>query len=162
MKIVKSLALIFLLASVVVYTGCRNKKKKDPVPNAFKLQADKFVGSWALAADGAVLESTPDANYNGLTLLVTGDENGGTVETNIGSLTNTSTRVWPAQSDWVFSSSTGDVNNPSAQYVLRQADNVVIGITVTNEELELTFLVPQSTSRLMGIEGNWTFTFEPV
>lgn len=160
MKILKSLTLMLVLVGLTIFTNCGPGTSDDAVPDAFVLQADKFVGNWTLVADGAVLESIPDANYTGLTLTVEGNQNGGTLQTNNSTLTDTSDRVWPDQSNWVFSSSTGDTENPAAQYALREADNVVVGITVTNDELELTFLVPESASRSMGISGNWTFTFE--
>lgn len=162
MKFYKSLLSILVVAALLTITHCGPKDKDDTPPDQIQEQVNLFVANWTLVADGAILGTVPNSDYNTLTLSVTGNKDGGTATTNISSLSGTtSTDVWPATSTWQFSSSNGDVSNPAAQYVLRESDGVVIGLAeVTNTTLQLTFTIGSAGSaREMGIDGDWTFNF---
>ncbi len=162
MKILKSLTLTLVLGSVLIYSGCRNKTSDDAVPDQIKINAERFSGEWGLIADGAIFDTTPDSEYNGLTFTVTGDENGGSYTATIPS--GASTTVFPATSTWQFCDDQGDTSNPTPQWVLRESDNVIIGLaTITDTRLELNFTIGSSgTARAYGIEGDWTMTFDKV
>ena len=157
MKVLNKSALALAIIGLIIFVNCGpGGGSDDNPPNPFITQSQLFTGNWTIATDGALLEGVPEAGYDGMTLNVTGDENGGTITaTGAGSAT-----VWPASSGWQFSSSGGDTSSPAAQYVLRNADMVVMGVTVTNDILELTFLIPETAVRASGISGNWTFRFE--
>ena len=161
MKVLKLLTLAFAFISLTIFSSCGNREKIEVVINTFEQQAGKLIGTWKLNAGGAINDVVPDSAYDGMTLSVSGDESGGSLTTTLPS-TGTSTSVWPATSDWVFCSSTGDTSNPASQYILRQSDGKVIGIPViTENKLELTFKTPDAkrTSKANGIPGTWTFIF---
>lgn len=162
MKVLKRSLVLIAFLTLIVFANCGGTNGDDTPPDQLALQADAFAIEWELVAEKAILVSAPQSNYNGLTLSVTGDRNGGSFTTNVNSLSDTSTDVWPESSDWAFSSDDGDTTNPASGYVLRSADGIVCAINVTNEMLVVNFTVGASSSRSQGIEGSWTFTFVPV
>ena len=164
MKFIKQLTLIFVFACLVVFISCNRDDGGKTTVDPFQEQANKFINNWVLVADGAIWGegSLPNAAYNGLTLNVSGDKTGGSYSTNIGTLTDVSTKVWPADGNWQFSSSDGDTQNPAAGWVLR-SDDILCAVTVVKDvRLEIRFNIPKSTARTTGIDGDWAFFFEPA
>ena len=137
----------------------------DTPPSPLSIQAELFTIDWVLIENNAKRDRTPDDNYNGLTLSVEGNSEGGSFTTNISTLgQEVSTSVWPANSNWAFSSDAGDTDNPTSGYILRDIDGVVCVINIIEQLnlLEVSFLIPQGSARSNGIEGEWVFQFEPA
>lgn len=165
MRTIRPLLAFFTFALLAALMNCGPKDKGKTTVNTFKLQAARIVKDWVLVNNNAYREgSLPSTEYNGLTLMLTGDETGGTATTNINTLTGTSESVWPITTNWSFSSQSGDTANPSSSYVLREEDGIVISISeVTDTKLWLSFNIPEGTAaRTLGIDGDWTFIFQPL
>ena len=151
MKHLKHLLAALVFVSLIVFTSCGGGKGGDKVDPA-KEQAEKLVASWTLDANGAVLGfSDFQADWNGMTLSITGDGEGGTY-----AVTNSQcTEVWPTGGTWTFDGD--DIGT-----VLRN-DGVEIDVfSVDGSELTLKFNITDTdctAPRAESVQGDWTFTF---
>jgi len=154
MKNLKHLLAALVFVSLIIFTSCGpDDKPKDPDPA--DVQAEKLVFTWNLSADGAKLESAAQSEWDGLTVTITGDGNGGSFSTNVASLANLTaeaTNVWPASGTWTFDGT--DIGT------IVRSDGVNLDISsVTSSGLTLAFTVNSAVARTSGINGNWTFAF---
>jgi hypothetical protein len=146
MKHLKHLTAALVFVSLIVFTSCGGSKGGDK-SNPAADQAEKIVGSWTLAANGAKLESQSVDGWTGFTLTYTGDENGGSFTTT----NSASTDVWPASGTWTFDGD--DIGTISRN------DGVLIDISaVTSSSLTLAFTI-NTSARGSSVDGNWTFSF---
>ncbi len=159
MKSFKILLLAGLLVSIIALPNCGPKDPDgtDSVDTA-KGQADLLVKSWTLVNNSAKLGSDIIIDWNGLEVTFTGDKTGGTVTTNVTSLTGeaVSTEVWPASDDWSFLV----VDNETIiGTVVRDSNEVQMTVTVTTTSLAVAFTIGDGGSRLGSVDGNWSFNF---
>lgn len=147
MKHLKHLLAALVFVSLIVFTNCGGGGGSND-PDPFQQQADKLVGSWTLSPNSAKLESAIQADWNGFSLTVTGDADGGTYSTS--GVPSGAEAVWPSSGNWVF-----DEN--SSGIVVRDG-NLDINVTVTTSTLTLGFTF-NSGARTNSVNGNWTFSF---
>ncbi len=153
MKRVTDLLTALVFISLIVFISCNKSDGDggDDGPTPQEEQVAKLVGSWALATDGAELGTTVRPEWNGLTAVLSGNVDGGTIAVSNVPSDNGASDVWPLETSWTFGSSISEV--------IRN-DGVTLNVqAVSATQLIVTFTITGS-SRIAGFDGNWSFTFE--
>jgi hypothetical protein len=151
MKVLRILPLLLIAASMLTYTGCKDKNK-DPEPVA-DVQFDKLNHVWKINTatfDG----SDKTADYAGFQLTLSGTN--GTPPFTYSTSARPSLSPWPASGNWDFGSS---------------PETIMIRDKGTPDELSMTYAVTESTlsisfsfngdgyARTSQVKGAWVYTF---
>jgi len=151
MKRVTDLLTALVFVSLTIFISCNKGGGDDPGPSAEEEQVAKLVGTWALATDGAVLGSTTRTEWNGLTGVLSGNTEGGSIAMSGVPSDTGASDVWPSTITWTFGSSISEIV---------RNDGVTMNVqSVTDTQLIVTFTISDS-GRIEGFDGSWTFTFE--
>lgn len=158
MKKLSNLLAALVFGSLVIFMSCGGGAD-DPVPTAEELQAALLTtGSWPVNASSVTYGGTPEGDWTGFTITLTGNADGdGT-----GGYTTSNTPegyedVMPANGNWSFKDGT------SGKTIIRTgggAGDVEMSITVNDASLSLTFTVDDPAGRTSGLYGEpWIFSF---
>ncbi|MEQ8337399.1 MAG: hypothetical protein RIA62_08640 [Cyclobacteriaceae bacterium] len=151
MKRVTDLLTALVFISLVVFISCNKGGGGDDGPTPQEEQVAKLVGTWVLATDGAKLGTTVRPEWEGLTVVISGNIDGGTIAVTGIPSDNGASDVWPSSASWTFGGSISELD---------RVDGISMNIqSVTDTQLIVTFTVSTS-DRVTGFEGSWTFTFE--
>ncbi len=151
MKRVTDLLTALVFISLVVFISCNKGGGGDDGPTPQEEQVAKLVGTWVLATDGAKLGTTVRPEWEGLTVVISGNVDGGTIAVTGIPSDNGASDVWPNSASWTFGGSISELN---------RVDGISMNIqSVTDTQLIVTFTVSTS-DRVTGFDGSWTFTFE--
>lgn len=151
MKRVTDLLTALVFISLTVFISCNKGGGGDDGPTPQEEQVAKLVGTWVLATDGAKLGTTVRPEWEGLTVVISGNADGGTIAVTGIPSDNGASDVWPTSTSWTFGGSISELD---------RVDGISMDIqSVTNTQLIVTFTV-SSSNRVEGFEGSWTFTFE--
>jgi len=136
---------ITLLMGIIAFTSCKPPPPPEPTPA--ESQIALLAKTWAVTIDP--LSVTLDAadntsNWTGFSLTVNSDKTYSTSGVHAGF-----EGVWPATGTWDFNSDT-DVST-----IIRD-DGTVIGITVDNTTLTMSFSYVTG-GRTSGTDGAWVF-----
>jgi len=151
MKRVTDLLTALVFISLVVFISCNKGGGGDDGPTPQEEQVAKLVGTWVLATDGAKLGTTVRPEWEGLTVVISGNVDGGTIAVTGIPSDNGASDVWPNSASWTFGGSISELD---------RVDGISMNIqSVTDTQLIVTFNVSTS-DRVTGFDGSWTFTFE--
>lgn len=151
MKRVTDLLTALVFISLVVFISCNKGGGGDDGPTPQEEQVAKLVGTWVLATDGAKLGTTVRPEWEGLTVVISGNIDGGTIAVTGIPSDNGASDVWPSSASWTFGGSISELD---------RVDGISMNIqSVTDTQLIVTFTVSTS-DRVTGFDGSWTFTFE--
>ena len=150
MKRVNDLLTALVFMSLVVFISCNKGDDGDDGPTPQEEQVAKLVGTWNLVSGGAQLGTTPRAEWEGLTAVLQGDVDGGTIAVTGVPSDPGAEDVWPASSSWTFGNSITEV--------IRD-DGVTLNVTVTENTLDVRFTITDS-GRIEGFDGSWSFSFQ--
>ncbi len=151
MKRVTDLLTALVFISLTVFISCNKGGGGDDGPTPQEEQVAKLVGTWVLATDGAKLGTTVRPEWEGLTVVISGNADGGTIAVTGIPSDNGASDVWSTNTSWTFGGSISELN---------RVDGISMDIqSVTDTQLIVTFTV-SSSNRVEGFEGSWTFTFE--
>tara|TARA_Y100001980_G_C14556924_1_gene354321 strand:+ start:164280 stop:164744 length:465 start_codon:yes stop_codon:yes gene_type:complete len=151
MKRVTDLLTALVFISLVVFISCNKGGGGDDGPTPQEEQVAKLVGTWVLATDGAKLGTTVRPEWEGLTVVISGNVDGGTIAVTGIPSDNGASDVWPSSASWTFGGSISELD---------RVDGISMNIqSVTDTQLIVTFNVSTS-DRVTGFDGSWTFTFE--
>ncbi len=151
MKRVTDLLTALVFISLTVFISCNKGGGGDDGPTPQEEQVAKLVGTWVLATDGAKLGTTVRPEWNDLTVVISGNADGGTIAVTGIPQDNGASDVWPSSTSWTFGGSISELD---------RVDGISMSIqSVTASQLIVTFTVSAS-GRVTGFDGSWTFTFE--
>ena len=151
MKRVTDLLTALVFISLTVFISCNKGGGGDDGPTPQEEQVAKLVGTWVLATDGAKLGTTVRPEWEGLTVVISGNADGGTIAVEGIPQDTGASDVWPTNTSWTFGGSISELD---------RVDGISMDIqSVTDTQLIVTFTV-SSSNRVEGFEGSWTFTFE--
>ncbi|MBV6639945.1 MAG: hypothetical protein KI791_04480 [Cyclobacteriaceae bacterium] len=150
MKRVTDLLTALVFISLTVFISCNKGGGGDDGPTPQEEQVAKLVGTWVLATDGAKLGTTVRPEWEGLTVVISGNADGGTIAVEGIPQDTGASDVWPTSTTWTFGGSISDLD---------RVDGISMNIqSVTDTQLIVSFTV-SSSGRVEGFEGSWTFTF---
>ncbi len=150
MKRVTDLLTALVFISLVVFISCNKGGGGDDGPTPQEEQVAKLVGTWVLATDGAKLGTTVRPEWEGLTVVISGNVDGGTIAVDGIPQDTGASDVWPSSTTWTFGGSISELD---------RVDGISMNIqSVTDTQLIVTFTVSTS-DRVTGFDGSWTFTF---
>ncbi|CAN0327337.1 unnamed protein product, partial [Chrysoparadoxa australica] len=95
MKRVTDLLTALVFISLTVFISCNKGGGDDPGPTPQEEQVAKLVGTWNLITDGAKLGTTTRPEWNGLTGVLSGNVDGGTIAVSGVPTDNGASDVWP-------------------------------------------------------------------
>ncbi len=122
----------------------------NSVPTIEEEQAAKLVGTWNLVSNGAKLGTTIRPEWEGLTVVISGNADGGAIASAGVPSDPGAEDVWPATSSWTFGESISEVVRD---------DGVSLYVTVNEATLDVQFTITGS-GRIEGFDGLWTFSFQ--
>lgn len=150
MKHLKHLLAALVFVSLIVFTSCGGGKGGDD-PDPATQQAEKLVASWTLVPNKAKFGTEVRDTWNGFTLSITGDKDGGNfTTTNVPADPADNAVVWPSSGSWEF--------DPDNVGIVVRDNDVEMNVTVTSTSLILGFNISTS-ARGSSVNGDWTFEF---
>lgn len=149
MKRVSDLLTALVFMSLVVFISCNKGGDGDDGPTPEEEQVAKLVGTWNLVSGGAKLGTTPRTEWEGLSAVLSGNTEGGSIAVSGVPSDPGASDVWPSNITWTF----GD----SITEVIRN-DGVTMNVTVTENTLDVVFTITGS-GRTAGFDGAWSFSF---
>ena len=150
MKRVLDLLTALVFISLVVFISCNKGGGGDDGPTPEEEQVAKLVGTWNLVSGGAQLGTTPRTEWEGLSGVLSGDVNGGTIAMSGVPSDPGASDVWPSSISWTFGGSITEVVRD---------DGVTMNVTVTETTLDVRFTITGS-GRIEGFDGAWSFSFQ--
>jgi len=136
-----------LFASLIIFASCGGGDESEP--SELDIAAEELTTATAtLVSVSNTSNGATELNWDDFTITFTGNSAGGTYTTT--GVPAEGEDVWPTNGTWTFT----EGSNGSS--ITRQ-DGTVIGITISDTDLEMSFSYDETIARVKDITGDWVF-----